>query len=102
MGLVDRAGGAGGAADVADLGEFGGVLGAVQRERRVGAELVRRREAETRRPEQRVIELRQPVDDFSLRRGCHRHYLLEQEIAGPEGQFAMVKKCMDNWKKLRA
>ena len=29
-------------------------------------------------------------------------YLIEQEIAGPEGQIAMAKKCMDNWKKLRA
>jgi sugar phosphate isomerase/epimerase len=34
--------------------------------------------------------------------GGVEYYLVEQEIAGPEGQFAMVKKCMDNWKKLRA
>ena len=34
--------------------------------------------------------------------GGVEYYLVEQEIAGPEGQIAMAKKCMDNWKKLRA
>ena len=42
----------------------------------------------------------------SLRRrnlsAASMHYLVEQEIAGPEGQIAMARKCMDNWKKLRA
>jgi len=29
------------------------------------------------------------------------YYLIEQEIAGPAGQLAMVQKCLDNWKNLR-
>jgi sugar phosphate isomerase/epimerase len=33
--------------------------------------------------------------------GGVEYYLIEQENAGPEGQIAMVKKCLDNWKKLR-
>jgi len=28
-------------------------------------------------------------------------FLVEQEIAGPAGEFAMAKRCMDNWRKLR-
>jgi sugar phosphate isomerase/epimerase len=28
-------------------------------------------------------------------------YLVEQEIAGPAGQFAMAERCLENWKKLR-
>ena len=34
--------------------------------------------------------------------GGVEYYLVEQEIAGPEGEIAMAKKCLDNWKKLRA
>jgi sugar phosphate isomerase/epimerase len=34
--------------------------------------------------------------------GGVEYYLIEQEVAGPEGQIAMVKKCLDNWKRLRA
>jgi sugar phosphate isomerase/epimerase len=34
--------------------------------------------------------------------GGIEHYLVEQEIAGPDGQFAMAERCMANWKKLRA
>jgi sugar phosphate isomerase/epimerase len=33
--------------------------------------------------------------------GGVEYYLIEQEISGPEGSIAMVKRCMDNWKKLR-
>ena len=33
--------------------------------------------------------------------GGVEYYLVEQEIAGPEGQLAMAQRCMDNWKKLR-
>jgi sugar phosphate isomerase/epimerase len=28
-------------------------------------------------------------------------YLVEQEVAGPEGELAMVRHCLDNWKQLR-
>lgn len=28
-------------------------------------------------------------------------YLIEQEVAGPEGELAMAQKCLDNYKKLR-
>lgn len=34
--------------------------------------------------------------------GGIEYYLIEQEIAPPGGQLAMVQKCLDNWKKLRA
>jgi sugar phosphate isomerase/epimerase len=34
--------------------------------------------------------------------GGIEYYLIEQEVAGPAGQFAMAEKCMENWKKLRA
>jgi sugar phosphate isomerase/epimerase len=30
------------------------------------------------------------------------YYLIEQEIAGPDGELAMVRTCLDNWKRLRA
>ena len=33
--------------------------------------------------------------------GGIEYYLIEQEIAGAEGELAMVKRCLDNWKKLR-
>ncbi|HVW03739.1 MAG TPA: sugar phosphate isomerase/epimerase family protein [Vicinamibacterales bacterium] len=34
--------------------------------------------------------------------GGVEYYLIEQEIAGPAGELAMVGKCLDNWKTLRA
>jgi sugar phosphate isomerase/epimerase len=34
--------------------------------------------------------------------GGAEYYLIEQEIAGPEGEMAMARKCLDNWKRLRA
>jgi sugar phosphate isomerase/epimerase len=34
--------------------------------------------------------------------GGIEYYLIEQEVAGAAGQFAMAEKCMENWKKLRA
>ena len=33
--------------------------------------------------------------------GGVEYYLVEQEIAGPEGELAMVQHCLDNWKQLR-
>jgi hypothetical protein len=33
--------------------------------------------------------------------GGVEHYLVEQEVAGPDGEFAMIERCMANWKKLR-
>ena len=33
--------------------------------------------------------------------GGVEYYLIEQEVAGPAGQFAMAQKCMDNFKKMR-
>jgi sugar phosphate isomerase/epimerase len=34
--------------------------------------------------------------------GGVEYYLIEQERAGADGEFAMVQKCLDNFKKLRA
>lgn len=34
--------------------------------------------------------------------GGIEYYLIEQEQAGTEGQFAMAQRCLENWKKLRA
>ena len=33
--------------------------------------------------------------------GGVEYYLIEQEIAGPDGEIAMAQRCLDNWKKLR-
>ena len=33
--------------------------------------------------------------------GGIEYYLIEQEIAGPAGEFAMAQRCLDNYKKLR-
>jgi sugar phosphate isomerase/epimerase len=33
--------------------------------------------------------------------GGVEYYLIEQEIAGADGEFAMAKKCLDNYKKMR-
>ena len=42
------------------------------------------------------------IFDAVEKTGGVEYYLVEQEIAGPEGELAMVKRCLDNWKKLRA
>jgi sugar phosphate isomerase/epimerase len=34
--------------------------------------------------------------------GGIEYYLIEQEIAGPEGEFAMAQRCLGNYRKLRA
>jgi len=34
--------------------------------------------------------------------GGLEYYLIEQEIAGPDGSIAMAQRCLDNYKKLRA
>ena len=34
--------------------------------------------------------------------GGIEYYLIEQEIAGPEGEFAMAQHCLGNYRKLRA
>ena len=34
--------------------------------------------------------------------GGVEYYLIEQEIAGADGEFAMAKRCLDNYRKLRA
>jgi sugar phosphate isomerase/epimerase len=34
--------------------------------------------------------------------GGVEYYLVEQEHAGPDGEIAMAKRCLDNYKKLRA
>lgn len=34
--------------------------------------------------------------------GGIEYYLIEQEVPGALGEFAMVEKCMENWKRLRA
>jgi len=34
--------------------------------------------------------------------GGVEYYLIEQEIAGADGEFGMAKKCLDNYKKMRA
>lgn len=34
--------------------------------------------------------------------GGVEYYLIEQEIAGPEGELAMARTCLANWRRLRA
>jgi sugar phosphate isomerase/epimerase len=34
--------------------------------------------------------------------GGIEHYLIEQEVSPPGGQFAMAQRCLDNYRKLRA
>jgi sugar phosphate isomerase/epimerase len=34
--------------------------------------------------------------------GGVEYYLIEQEIAGTLGEFAMAQKCLENYRKLRA
>lgn len=34
--------------------------------------------------------------------GGVEHYLIEQEVSPPGGQFAMAERCLDNYRKLRA
>jgi sugar phosphate isomerase/epimerase len=33
--------------------------------------------------------------------GGIEYYLIEQEVPGPDGEFAMVRRCLDNYRKLR-
>jgi len=35
-------------------------------------------------------------------KGGVEYYLIEQERAGPDGELAMVRRCLENYKKLRA
>jgi sugar phosphate isomerase/epimerase len=42
------------------------------------------------------------IFDAAEKKGGVEYYLIEQEIAGPDGELAMVQRCLDNWKKLRA
>jgi sugar phosphate isomerase/epimerase len=42
------------------------------------------------------------IFDAAEKTGGVEYYLIEQEIAPPGGQLAMVQHCLDNWKKLRA
>lgn len=42
------------------------------------------------------------IFDAVEKHGGVEYYLIEQEIAGPEGELAMVRHCLDNWKQLRA
>jgi sugar phosphate isomerase/epimerase len=41
------------------------------------------------------------IFDAVEKNGGVEYYLVEQEIAGPDGEIAMVKHCLDNWKQLR-
>jgi sugar phosphate isomerase/epimerase len=41
------------------------------------------------------------IFDAVEKNGGVEYYLVEQEIAGPDGEFAMVRHCLDNWKQLR-
>lgn len=42
------------------------------------------------------------IFDAAEKKGGVEYYLIEQEIAGPDGELAMVQRCLENWKKLRA
>jgi sugar phosphate isomerase/epimerase len=41
------------------------------------------------------------IFDAVEKNGGVEYYLVEQEIAGPDGEIAMVRHCLDNWKQLR-
>jgi sugar phosphate isomerase/epimerase len=41
------------------------------------------------------------IFDAAEKTGGVEYYLIEQEVAGPDGQIAMVRRCLDNWKRLR-
>jgi sugar phosphate isomerase/epimerase len=41
------------------------------------------------------------IFDAVEKTGGIEYYLIEQEVAGPQGQLAMVEKCLANWRKLR-
>jgi sugar phosphate isomerase/epimerase len=43
-----------------------------------------------------------PVFAAAEKTGGVEYYLIEQEVAGPDGELAMAQRCLDNWKKLRA
>jgi sugar phosphate isomerase/epimerase len=42
------------------------------------------------------------IFDAVEKTGGVEYYLVEQEIAGADGELAMVRHCLDNWKQLRA
>ena len=42
------------------------------------------------------------IFDAAEQTGGIEYYLIEQEQSGPGGQFAMVQRCLENYKKLRA
>lgn len=42
------------------------------------------------------------IFDAAEDKGGVEIYLIEQETGGPDGELAMVKHCLDNWKQLRA
>lgn len=46
-------------------------------------------------PWQRIFEAAEST-------GGIEHYLIEQEVPGPDGEFAMAERCLDNYRKLRA
>lgn len=42
------------------------------------------------------------IIDAAEATGGVEYFLIEQEIAGPDGEFAMAQRCLANWKKVRA
>jgi sugar phosphate isomerase/epimerase len=42
------------------------------------------------------------IFDAAEDKGGIEIYLIEQETGGPDGELAMVQRCLDNWKQLRA
>ena len=41
-----------------------------------------------------------PMFDAAESVGGVEYYLIEQEHAGPDGEFAMAQRCLDNYKKM--
>ncbi len=41
------------------------------------------------------------IFEAAEKKGGVEYYLVEQEVAGPEGELAMVQHCLDNWKQLK-
>ncbi len=42
------------------------------------------------------------IFDAAEKKGGVEYYLIEQETGGPDGELGMVRRCLDNWKQLRA
>ena len=42
------------------------------------------------------------IFDAAEDKGGVEYYLIEQETGGPDGELAMVRQCLENWKQLRA